>query len=80
MWICLLLYIISSLTVKLPPPLSLSSAGAAAQVPDFIGELLLVATSATPLPVKNPDEDQQDEDEEQGADHCADYHRRSVWS
>ncbi|KAF3702252.1 Guanine nucleotide exchange factor VAV2 [Channa argus] len=49
-------------------------------VPDFIGELLLIVISAAQLPVKNPEEDQQDEDEEQRTHNCTDYHCCSVLS
>lgn len=53
---------------------------AVSSLPDFIGELLLIAVSDAQLPVANPEEDQQDEDEEQGAHEGADYHGCSVWS
>lgn len=49
-------------------------------VPDFIGELLLIAISVAQLPVKKTDEDQQDEDEEQRTNKGPNYHSSSVRS
>lgn len=78
---CIVKQIDSCKSSDLPRILTnLHSAQTCERLPDFIGELLLVASSVAQFPVKESDEDQQDEDEEQGTHGCADYHRCSVRS